>query len=110
LLAGAGIGIDLQGARISALSGGQRSRLAMLVLRLTNPNLYLLDEPTNHLDIEGQEALEGELCAREASGLLVSHDRAFVRGVGTRFWQISGRRLLEVEGPEGFFEEALGGR
>jgi ATPase subunit of ABC transporter with duplicated ATPase domains len=110
LLAGAGIGIDLQGTRISALSGGQRSRLAMLVLRLTNPNLYLLDEPTNHLDIEGQEALEGELCAREASGLLVSHDRAFVRGVGTRFWQISGRRLLEVEGPEEFFKEALGGR
>ena len=109
LLAGAGIGIDLQSARMAALSGGQKSRLAMLVLRLTAPNLYLLDEPTNHLDIEGQEALETELCAREASGLLVSHDRAFVRGVGTRFWQIQGRRLAEVDGPEAFFRDALRG-
>ncbi|TNC46978.1 ABC-F family ATP-binding cassette domain-containing protein [Rubellimicrobium rubrum] len=109
LLAGAGIGIDLQSARMAALSGGQKSRLAMLVLRLTAPNLYLLDEPTNHLDIEGQEMLEAELCAREASGLLVSHDRAFVRGVGTRFWQIQGRRLVEVDGPEAFFRDALRG-
>ncbi len=106
LLAGAGIGIDLQGAAMSALSGGQKSRLAMLVLRLTNPNLYLLDEPTNHLDIEGQEALEAELCEREASCLLVSHDRAFVRGTGTRFWQIQGRKLVEVDGPDAFFREA----
>ncbi len=107
LLAGAGIGIDLQGARMSALSGGQKARLAMLVLRLTRPNLYLLDEPTNHLDIQGQEALEAELCAQEASCLLVSHDRAFVRGVGRRFWQIQGRRVVEVEGPEAFFQEAM---
>jgi ATPase subunit of ABC transporter with duplicated ATPase domains len=81
----------------------------MLLLRLTRPNLYLLDEPTNHLDIKGQEALEAELCAQEASCLLVSHDRAFVRGVGTRFWQIQGRRLVEVEGPERFFTESLEG-
>jgi ATPase subunit of ABC transporter with duplicated ATPase domains len=108
-LAGAGIGLDLQGARISALSGGQKARLAILVLRLTRPNLYLLDEPKNHLDVEGQEALEAELCALEASYLLVSHDRAFVRGVGSRFWQIQGRRLVEVDGPEEFFREALGG-
>lgn len=107
LLAGAGIGVNLQSARISALSGGQKARLAMLVLRLTRPNLYLLDEPTNHLDIEGQEALETELCAQEASCLLVSHDRAFVRGVGTRFWHIQGRRLVEVDGSDTFFREAL---
>jgi ATPase subunit of ABC transporter with duplicated ATPase domains len=60
-LAGAGFNIDLQSAPMKVLSGGQRMRLAMLVLRLTNPNFYLLDEPTNHLDIEGQEALEAEL-------------------------------------------------
>jgi ATPase subunit of ABC transporter with duplicated ATPase domains len=107
LLAGAGIGIDLQATRIGALSGGQKARLAMLVLRLTTPNLYLLDEPTNHLDIEGQEALESELCAQDASALLVSHDRSFVRATGTRFWQIEGRRLVEVESPEPFFAVAL---
>ncbi len=110
LLAGAGIGIDLQGARMAALSGGQKSRLAMLVLRLSSPNFYLLDEPTNHLDIEGQEALEEELCAHDASCLLVSHDRAFVRAVGSRYWQIAGRKLIEVEGPEAFFAEALAGK
>ncbi len=108
LLAGAGIGIHLQSAPLRALSGGQKARLAMLVLRLTRPNFYLLDEPTNHLDIEGQEALEKELLAHDATSLLVSHDRTFVREVGTRFWLIEGRRLVEVEDPEGFFAAALG--
>ena len=109
MLAGAGIGIDLQSRPSARLSGGQRARLAMLILRLTRPNLYLLDEPTNHLDIEGQEALEAELLAGETSALLVSHDRAFVRAVGNRFWRIDGRRLVEEEGPEHFFRAALDG-
>ena len=108
LLAGAGLVIDMQSRAIGILSGGQKARLAMLVLRLTNPNFYLLDEPTNHLDIEGQEALESELMAHEASCLLVSHDRSFVRAVGNRFWQIEKRRLIEVEGPEAFFASAAG--
>jgi ATPase subunit of ABC transporter with duplicated ATPase domains len=103
LLAGAGIRPDRQGARIATLSGGQKARLAMLVLRLTRPNFYLLDEPTNHLDIEGQEALEAELLAQGATCLLVSHDRQFVRNVGTRFWQIDSKRLVEVDSPEAFF-------
>ncbi|MGO4674382.1 ABC-F family ATP-binding cassette domain-containing protein [Bosea sp. 2YAB26] len=109
LLAGAGVSIDMQSSRIGALSGGQKSRLAMLVLRLANPNFYLLDEPTNHLDIEGQEALEGELMAHEASCLLVSHDRSFVRAVGNRFWLIENRKLVEIEGPEAFFAAAQAG-
>jgi len=84
-------------------------RLAMLVLRLTNPNFYLLDEPTNHLDIQGQEALEAELKEHDASCLLVSHDRTFVREVGNRFWLIEGKMLEEVDGPEEFFAQALSG-
>jgi ATPase subunit of ABC transporter with duplicated ATPase domains len=106
LLAGAGIGIDMQANPIGRLSGGQKARLGMLVLRLTHPNFFLLDEPTNHLDIEGQEALEAELMKHEASCLLVSHDRSFVRAVGNRFWLIDRKRLVEVEGPEDFFAEA----
>jgi ATPase subunit of ABC transporter with duplicated ATPase domains len=106
LLAGAGIGVDMQASLIGRLSGGQKARLGMLALRLTQPNFYLLDEPTNHLDIEGQEALEAELMKHEASCLLVSHDRSFVRAVGTRFWLIDRKRLVEVEGPEDFFAEA----
>jgi ATPase subunit of ABC transporter with duplicated ATPase domains len=108
LLAGAGMTIDMQAKPIGQLSGGQKARLGMLVLRLAEPNFYLLDEPTNHLDIEGQEALESELMAHEASCLLVSHDRSFVRAVGNRFWLIEKKRLVEVEGPEGFFASVGG--
>ncbi|MDE1995629.1 MAG: ABC-F family ATP-binding cassette domain-containing protein [Rhizobiaceae bacterium] len=106
LLAGAGMTVEMQGRAISRLSGGQKARLAMLVLRLTNPNFYLLDEPTNHLDIDGQETLEDELMAQEASCLLVSHDRSFVRAIGNRFWLIEKRRLVEVDDPEAFFADA----
>ena len=109
LLAGAGVAIEMQERQIGKLSGGQKARLGMLVLRLTHPNFYLLDEPTNHLDIDGQEALEDELMAHEASCLLVSHDRSFVRNVGTRFWVIEGRKLVEVDGPEAFFAKAASG-
>jgi ATPase subunit of ABC transporter with duplicated ATPase domains len=103
LLAGAGINVDMQGKALGLLSGGQKARLGMLALRLTNPNFYLLDEPTNHLDIEGQEALEVELLNQQASCLLVSHDRSFIRNVGNRFWQIDRRKLIEVDDPEAFF-------
>ena len=106
LLAGAGMSIDMQARPIGRLSGGQKARLGMLVLRLAEPNFFLLDEPTNHLDIEGQEALESELMQHQASCLLVSHDRSFVRAIGNRFWQIERKRLVEVEGPEDFFAAA----
>jgi len=108
LLAGAGMSVEMQGRALGKLSGGQRARLMMLVLRLTNPNFYLLDEPTNHLDIDGQEALEAELLGHEASCVLASHDRSFIRNVGNRFWLIDRRRLTEVDDPEGFFAAARG--
>jgi ATPase subunit of ABC transporter with duplicated ATPase domains len=102
LLAGAGVTIQMQDTKIGALSSGQKARLAMLVLRLKNPNFYLLDEPTNHLDIDGQEALETELIEHDASCLLVSHDRSFLRRVGNRFWWIQRRKLVEVDDSEAF--------
>lgn len=107
LLAGAGMNIDMQGKAVVHLSGGQKARLAMLVLRLAQPNFYILDEPTNHLDIDGQEALETELLNSEAACLLVSHDRSFVRNTGNRFWQIVKKKLIEVETPEAFFEQSV---
>jgi len=108
LLAGAGVKFEMQDTRIGALSGGQKARLAMLILRLQNPNFYLLDEPTNHLDIEGQEALEDELITHGASCLLVSHDRSFLRTVGNRFWLIERGKLAEVDSPEAFLEGEMG--
>jgi ATPase subunit of ABC transporter with duplicated ATPase domains len=103
LLAGAGLSVAMQDRPIGRLSGGQKARLGMLLLRLAQPNFYLLDEPTNHLDIEGQEALEDELLEHQTSCLLVSHDRNFVRAVGNRFWLIEKKKLVELEAPERFF-------
>ncbi len=56
------------------------------------------------IDIPGQEKLEDEILAHGATCILVSHDRSFVRGLGNRFLLIDGRRLKEVDSPEGFFE------
>ncbi|RUV67064.1 MAG: ABC-F family ATP-binding cassette domain-containing protein [Mesorhizobium sp.] len=109
LLAGAGVSIDMQERRIGVLSGGQKARLMMLALRLANPNFYLLDEPTNHLDIDGQEALEAELLAHQASCVLASHDRSFIRAIGNRFWLIEKRRLTEIDSPEDFFRSVAEG-
>ncbi len=104
LLAGAGFPIEKQRKPIATLSFGQRSRLALLGLRLTAPNFYLMDEPTNHVDIAGQEQLEAEILEHGASCILVSHDRSFVRNMGTRFLEIRGTRINEVDSPEQFFK------
>lgn len=108
LLAGAGIDIDAHRVPIGKLSQGQRARLGLLALRLMEPNFYLLDEPTNHVDIAGQEALAGEIIDHEASCVLVSHDRAFVREVANRFLVIERARLVETEDAEGFFGAMMG--
>ncbi len=105
MLASAGFALEKQKRPIAELSFGQRTRLGLLVLRLIEPNFYLLDEPTNHVDIPAQERLEAEILAHEATVILISHDRRLVRNIGTRFLQIVRRRLVEVEGPEGFFAE-----
>ena len=103
LLAGAGFPVEKQGRAIAQLSFGQRARLGLLALRLSEPNFYLMDEPTNHVDIAGQEALEAEILAHEATCVVVSHDRSFVRNIGTRFLQIEGRKLRQVDDPNSFF-------
>jgi ATPase subunit of ABC transporter with duplicated ATPase domains len=103
LLAQAGFPIEKQQRSIGELSFGQRARLGLLALRLTEPNFYLMDEPTNHVDIPGRETLEAEILEHEATCILVSHDRSFVRAIGSRFFLIEGRKLREVESPEGFF-------
>jgi ATPase subunit of ABC transporter with duplicated ATPase domains len=102
LLAGAGFAPDPrvkpgdQRRTIGDLSPGEKARLGLLALRLTAPNFYLMDEPTNHLDIPGQEQLEAEILAHDASAILVTHDRRFARAVGTRFMAIARGRLTEV--------------
>jgi ATPase subunit of ABC transporter with duplicated ATPase domains len=105
MLANIGYIYEQQSQPIGELSFGQRTRLLLLALRLTEPTFYLLDEPTNHLDIHGREQLEREIVEREPSALVISHDRHFVRAIGTRFFEIDARlRLFEVDSPEPFFD------
>ncbi len=102
-LASAGVHFDWQGKPIAKLSLGQRSRVALLALRYLEPNFYLLDEPTNHIDIAGQEALASEIIERDASCILVSHDRTFVHHVGTRFLIIERGKLIEQDHADDYF-------
>jgi ATPase subunit of ABC transporter with duplicated ATPase domains len=97
LLAGAGFDFESQRRPIGLLSPGQKARLGLLALRLTEPNFYLMDEPTNHVDIAGQERLEAEILAHEATCVLVSHDRFFVQAIGTRFLRIQHGAIVETE-------------
>ncbi len=102
LLAGAGFDIATQRRPIERLSPGQKARQRLLALRLlAEPTHNLMDEPTNHVDIAGQERLEAEIVAQEATCVLVSHDRFFVSAIGTRLLHIEDRRLREIEMPGG---------
>jgi len=73
---------------VSMLSGGERGRLALAKLALTETNLLLLDEPTNHLDIPSQEILQEVLDDFPGTILLVTHDRYLVDGLATQIWEI----------------------
>jgi ATP-binding cassette subfamily F protein 3 len=79
--------------KTQALSGGERSRVALALLALIEGNLLLLDEPTNHLDLASQEILERALLDYEGTVLLVSHDRALLEAVTTQVWLIEKGRM-----------------
>jgi ATP-binding cassette subfamily F protein 3 len=78
---------------VSALSGGERGRLALALLALEGANLLLLDEPTNHLDLPAQEVLQETLEAFPGTILLVSHDRYLVNRLATQIWDVHAKRL-----------------
>ncbi len=86
------VGDDV-GKRLSALSGGERSRLALAILSLTAGNLLIFDEPTNHLDLRSQEILQRALLDYPGTIILVSHDRALLEATATTIWAIEGATL-----------------
>jgi ATP-binding cassette subfamily F protein 3 len=83
---------------LDALSGGERSRLALAFLSLEKANFVLLDEPTNHLDIPAQEALEEALQHFEGTVLMVSHDRYLVDKLATQIWELRDGHLRVHKG------------
>ncbi len=74
--------------KVEVLSGGERGRLALACLELTNANLLLLDEPTNHLDLPSQEILQSVLADFGGTILLVSHDRYLIDALATQIWEV----------------------
>ena len=83
---------------ISALSGGERSRVALAKLTLQGSNLLVLDEPTNHLDLQSRQFLEEVLGEFEGTLLFVSHDRYFIDSLATKVWVIEDGVLIPYMG------------
>ncbi|HOV24874.1 MAG TPA: ABC-F type ribosomal protection protein [Pseudobacteroides sp.] len=88
---------------ISALSGGEKSRVALAKLILSSSNFLILDEPTNHLDINSREVLEDALANYEGTILSISHDRYFINKLATRILDMDNCSLLDLEGDYDFF-------
>ena len=97
-LIGLGFSEDAFSQRMDTLSGGQRSKVAMARLLLSDTNLLLLDEPTNHLDIRSVEWLEEFLRAYQGAFIVISHDRYFLDRVTNRTFELSQGKLYSSNG------------
>ena len=83
---------------IQMLSGGEKGRVVLAKLILTNANLLILDEPTNHLDIASKEILEEALLEFEGTVLFISHDRYFINKIATRIVEMTPKELINFPG------------
>lgn len=81
--------------KVSMLSGGERTRLAMIKLLLEPVNLLILDEPTNHLDLKTKDILKDALKAFEGTIILISHDRDFLDGLAEKVFEFGNKRVRE---------------
>jgi len=81
--------------KVKVLSGGEKTRLAMIKLLLQPVNLLILDEPTNHLDIKTKDILKDALKAFDGTLILVSHDRDFLDGLATKVFEFGNKRIKE---------------
>lgn len=91
--------------RIGDLSGGERGRMSLAKLMLSESNFLILDEPTNHLDITSKEILEDALNAYEGTVLYVSHDRYFINRTASRILELTGKTLISYLGNYDYYLE-----
>lgn len=92
--------------KVKVLSGGERTRLAMIKLLLQPVNLLILDEPTNHLDLRTKEVLKNALTDFDGTLIVVSHDRAFLNGLVTKVYEFGNRKVTEhLEDINGFLQK-----
>jgi len=91
--------------KVKVLSGGERTRLALLKLLLEPVNLLILDEPTNHLDMRTKDILKEALQAFDGTLILVSHDRDFLDGLVTQIYEFGNKRVVHhLDGIQAFME------
>ena len=81
--------------KVSVLSGGEKTRLAMVKLLLEPVNLLILDEPTNHLDLKSKDVLKEALLDFDGTLILVSHDRDFLQGLSNKVFEFKDQRVIE---------------
>ena len=91
--------------KISALSGGERGRVSLAKLMLSEANFLILDEPTNHLDITSKEILETALNAYEGTVLYVSHDRYFINRTASRILELTQQQFVNYIGNYDYYLE-----
>lgn len=88
---------------IKSLSGGEKARISLLMLMLSESNFLILDEPTNHLDIASREALENALQTYEGTMLVISHDRYFINKLANKIYKLSKDGSQEYNGNYDFY-------
>jgi ATP-binding cassette subfamily F protein 3 len=92
--------------KVKVLSGGERTRLAMIKLLLEPVNLLILDEPTNHLDMKTKDILKSALQDYDGTLILVSHDRDFLDGLSQKVYEFGNKKVVEhLEDIKGFLEK-----
>ena len=91
--------------KVETLSGGQRKRVALANILISDPELLILDEPTNHLDLEMIEWLEGYLSRSRLALLMVTHDRYFLDRVCNEIYEIDNKQIYSYKGNYSYFLE-----